>query len=156
MKQGWESKKLGDVCSLIARGIPPKYVETGGIQVINQKCIRSHTIDLSLARRHNVEIKAVNATKLIQIGDVLVNSTGVGTLGRVAQVRNNITSDITVDTHVTIVRPIPDLFFIDFFGYVLIKIEDEIAQSGEGASGQTELARTKLQNKSGIGLTIVT
>ena len=144
--EGWVEKKLGDVCSLIKRGIPPKYIETGGIQVVNQKCIRNHKVNLTLARRHNIVLKSVSQEKLIQIGDVLVNSTGVGTLGRVAQVRDSIISDTTVDTHVTIVRPIPDLFFIDFFGYVLIKIEDEITKSGEGASGQTELARTKLQN----------
>ena len=54
--------------------------------------------------------------------------------------------DTTVDTHVTIVRPIPGLFFNTFFGYMMIKIESEITAAGEGASGQTELARTKLEN----------
>jgi type I restriction enzyme, S subunit len=148
--EGWVEQKLGDVCSLIKRGIAPKYIENGGIQVINQKCIRHHKIDLSLARRHNIDEKSVNKEKFIQLGDVLVNSTGVGTLGRVAQVRDVIKDKITVDTHVTIVRPKPDLFFMDFFGYALIKIESEISKSGEGASGQTELGRSKLQNNFAI------
>ena len=39
------------------------------------------------------------------------------------------------------------MFYNDFFGYMLIKIEAEIASSGEGASGQTELARSTLENK---------
>ena len=144
--EGWVEKKLGEVCSLIKRGIAPKYVEMRGIQVINQKCIRNHKIDLSLARRHNIDLKSVHPEKMIRMGDVLVNSTGVGTLGRVAQVREVVLNNITVDTHVTIVRPITGEFFNDFFGYALIKIEDEITSSGEGASGQTELARTKLEN----------
>ena len=146
MKQGWEKKRLGEVCSMIARGIAPKYTESEGIQVINQKCIRDHYINMSLARTHNVDLKPVNSNKLIQVGDVLVNSTGVGTLGRVAQVRHIVDKDITVDTHVTIVRPTADIFFLDFFGYLLIKIEDEIEKSGEGASGQIELPRKKLEN----------
>jgi type I restriction enzyme, S subunit len=144
--EGWVEKKLGEVCSLIKRGIAPKYVEMGGIQVINQKCIRNHKIDLSLPRRHNIDLKSVHPEKMIRMGDVLVNSTGVGTLGRVAQVREVVLNNITVDTHVTIVRPITGEFFNDFFGYALIKIEDEITSSGEGVSGQTELARTKLEN----------
>lgn len=39
------------------------------------------------------------------------------------------------------------MFFDDFFGYMLIKIEDEITSSGEGTSGQTELPRKKLEQE---------
>ncbi|MEW6990473.1 restriction endonuclease subunit S [Colwelliaceae bacterium 6441] len=143
----WKTEKLGDVCEMIKRGIAPKYIEEGGICVINQKCVRDHLINYSLARRHNLELKKVNEERYIQLGDVLVNSTGTGTLGRVAQVRNLPSQPLTVDTHVTIVRPIKGKFYNEFFGYMLIKIEKEIAESGEGASGQTELARTKLENE---------
>ena len=80
-------------------------------------------------------------------GDVLVNSTGVGTLGRVAQLRTATEEPATVDTHVTIVRPIPDQFYSDFFGYMMVIIEEEIAASGEGASGQTELSRKALTER---------
>ncbi|ABM02017.1 restriction modification system DNA specificity domain protein [Psychromonas ingrahamii 37] len=142
----WKTEKLGNVCEIIKRGIAPKYVDEGGICVINQKCIRDHTVNYSLARRHNLIIKSVNEERYVQVGDVLINSTGTGTLGRVAQVRNMPIEPTTVDTHVTIVRPKNGLFHNDFFGYMLIKIEEEITSAGEGASGQTELARTKLQN----------
>jgi type I restriction enzyme S subunit len=144
---GWESAKLGEVCQMIKRGVAPKYIDEGGICVINQKCVRNHAIDTDLARRHNLEAKKVHPDRYIQAGDVLVNSTGTGTLGRVAQVRQKPIELTTVDTHVTIVRPQPGKFFNDFFGYMLIKIEEEITSSGEGASGQTELARTVLSEK---------
>ena len=143
----WYTSKLGDVCELIKRGVAPKYLETGGICVINQKCIRDHEVNYGLARRHDLVTKKVNEERYIKIGDVLVNSTGTGTLGRVAQIRAAPQEPTTVDTHVTIVRPKPNLFHNDFFGYMLIKIEDEITAAGEGASGQTELARTKLENE---------
>jgi type I restriction enzyme S subunit len=143
----WHTSKLGEVCELIKRGVGPKYSETGGICVINQKCIRDHEVNYGLARRHDLLTKKVNEERYIKIGDVLVNSTGTGTLGRVAQIRTSPPESTTVDTHVTIVRPKPDLFHNDFFGYMLIKIEEEITAAGEGASGQTELARTKLENE---------
>ncbi len=38
------------------------------------------------------------------------------------------------------------MFYPEYFGYMLVKIEDEIISSGEGASGQTELPRSKLTN----------
>ena len=143
--KGWEEKTLGEVCEMIKRGIAPKYDDNQGLTIINQKCIRDHKINLEKSRKHNLILKKVSPEKLIKIGDVLVNSTGTGTLGRVAQVRDEEHVGCTVDTHVTIVRPVPNLFFIDFFGYAMIKIEDEITKSGEGASGQTELQRKKLE-----------
>ena len=147
MKAGWEKKKLGDVCELINRGIAPKYIDEGGVQVLNQKCIRDHSVSYELARRNNPELKSVPEERLIRVGDVLVNSTGTGTLGRVAQVREMPSELTTVDTHVTIVRPKEGMFYLDFFGYALIEIEEEIKNSGAGASGQTELARDVLKNE---------
>lgn len=146
MRAGWVTAKLGDVCNLINRGISPKYLEAGGVCVLNQKCIRDHVINYGLARRHDITTKKVNAERFINVGDVLVNSTGTGTLGRVAQVREAAEEPTTVDSHVTIVRPEPNKFFQDFFGYMLIFIEDEIKAAGEGCGGQTELARSVLAN----------
>jgi type I restriction enzyme S subunit len=147
VKSGWTTKKLSDVCELINRGIAPKYIDEGGIQVLNQKCIRDHSVNYELARRNNPELKSVPEERLIRVGDVLVNSTGTGTLGRVAQVREMPNEPTTVDTHVTIVRPKEGMFYLDFFGYALIEIEEEIKNSGAGASGQTELARDVLKNE---------
>ena len=146
MKAGWQVKKLGEVCELINRGISPSYLDDGGICVINQKCIRDHVINYGLARRHDTSVKQVSLDRFIRQGDVLVNSTGTGTLGRVAQVREMPTEITTVDSHVTIVRPMQERFSCPFFGYMLINIEDNIKERGEGCGGQTELARSVLAN----------
>ena len=145
VKEGWEIKKLGKVCSLVKRGIAPKYMEVGGVRVVNQKCIRDHSINFERARRNDSSKKNVPEERLIQIGDVLVNSTGTGTLGRVAQVRTTPSEVTTVDTHVTIVRPIAGKFINDFFGYMLIVIENELKEAGEGCGGQIELGRKVLE-----------
>ncbi len=146
MKECWEIKKLGEVCEKISRGISPKYIEKHGVIVLNQKCIRDHKINFDPSRKHDEVAKNVSVDKYIRIGDVLVNSTGEGTLGRVAQVRDLPNEKVTVDSHISIVRPIKDKFFLDFFGWAMIFIENEISNSGAGASGQTELARTVLEN----------
>jgi len=147
VKAGWQSEKLGDVCILLNRGVSPKYLEKGGVCVLNQKCIRDHRVNYEQSRRHDSITKSVSTERFIQLGDVLVNSTGTGTLGRVAQIRELPTEPTTVDSHVTIVRPKPGKFFQDFFGYMLIFIEEAIKEAGEGCGGQTELARSVLAEK---------
>lgn len=146
MREGWESNTLGEVSKLITRGISPKYLESGGLCVLNQKCIRGHKVNYELARRHDSEAKPVKQERLIELGDVLINSTGTGTLGRVAQVRELVEEPVTVDSHVTIVRPMPGKFYLDYFGYLLINIENKLKEAGEGASGQTELAKSVIAN----------
>ncbi|QRN42719.1 hypothetical protein GDR29_15955 [Xanthomonas oryzae pv. oryzae] len=100
--KGWKLSRLGVECSYLSRGISPEYIEDGGVLVINQKCIRDFSIDTSKARRHDPTQRSVEERK-IQFGDVLVNSTGVGTLGRVAQVLS-LDEPTVVDSHVTVVR----------------------------------------------------
>ncbi|MGB4066411.1 MAG: restriction endonuclease subunit S [Nitrospira sp.] len=147
MKNGWKTKSLGEVCSFLNRGISPRYLESGGICVLNQKCIRDHRVSYEPSRRHDAQAKKVGSERLIHAGDVLVNSTGTGTLGRVAQLREAPPEPTTVDSHVTIVRPTPGKFYPEFFGYMLVVIEDAIKEAGEGCGGQTELARSALAEK---------
>ena len=150
----WLKNKLEEVSTFISRGISPKYIEKGGIRVLNQKCIRNHVINYDLARRHNFELKKFSEDRFIKKGDVLINSTGQGTLGRVAQVREDPKELTTVDSHITIVRPKEELFYLEYFGYSAIAIEKIIKNYGQGASGQTELAKSKVQNELEISFPI--
>ena len=137
---------LGDSSTFTSRGISPKYIEKGGICVLNQKCIRNHKVNYEFSRRHNIEIKKVSEERFIRKGDLLINSTGQGTLGRVAQVKEEPKEITTVDSHVTIVRPRHELFYPSYFGYAAISIENLIKSAGQGTSGQTELAKSAVQN----------
>jgi type I restriction enzyme S subunit len=128
--------------SFIGRGITPKYIEKGGIIVINQRCIRNSRVNLQQARRHDKSKKAVNSDKIVRKFDVLINSTGVGTLGRVAQFLGD--DEVTVDSHVTIVRPNTDLINPLYFGYILKLNQSLIESMAEGSTGQTELSRLAL------------
>lgn len=143
--KGWEFSKLGEVVSFLSRGMTPKYTDTNKtVMVINQRCIRNHTIDFSNARFHNEELRAVKS-KEIFVGDVLINSTGVGTLGRVALV-SRLIKKTTVDTHVTIVRTDSQKIDPNYLGQYLLNKEPVIEEMGEGSTGQTELKRTVLND----------
>ena len=80
--EGWTQKTINELSSYLNRGITPKYDDDSAGIVINQKCVRERLVNLDLARR---QAKEVPKEKLVKFGDVLVNSTGEGTLGRVAQ-----------------------------------------------------------------------
>lgn len=138
---GWECKMLGEICSYISRGISPKYVEDDGVLVINQKCIREFSVDTEKARRHDSTARKITGRE-IQVGDVLVNSTGVGTLGRLAQVLD-VQETMIVDSHVTVVRTNNDVPWT-YLGQWMIKHQPIIEDMGEGSTGQTELSRSKL------------
>ena len=137
-----DKSSVADVCTLITRGISPAYDETG-ITVLSQKCVRENRVILEAARMTNPQMKKVPADKLLRLNDVLVNSTGVGTLGRVAQVKQ-IAGNVTVDSHVSIVRPDPEKIDPRFFGYAMVLNQPQIEAMGVGATGQTELSRTRL------------
>lgn len=78
------------------------------------------------------------------MGDVLVNSTGVGTLGRLAPVRYK--SEILIaDSHVTVVRADTKKITKSFLSELLTKHEKHIESSGSGSTGQTELRRETLE-----------
>ena len=141
--EGWEVIPLYEVTTEIKRGISPKYLNQGGIPVINQKCIRNNTINFGLARRHN-QIEKDPSSKFIQKGDILVNSTGVGTLGRVAIVKYLLEMSTTIDSHVTLVRGDLEKVNPNFLGFSLLNQQKEIENFGRGSTGQTELSRNDL------------
>jgi len=135
----WEVAKLEDISSYINRGITPRYDEMGDSVVLNQKCVRHQRLNFEPARR---QAKPIPPEKQIRFGDVLINSTGVGTLGRVAQVYTSLES-CTVDTHVTIARAAPDID-LDFYGCCLLGNQEVFERLGVGATGQTELSRNSI------------
>lgn len=137
--RGWDIVTLDSVSTYLNRGIAPKYVETEGIAVVNQKCIRDFQIDLSKARLHS-STSSFLEDKRVKKEDVLVNSTGVGTLGRLAQVLV-LDGELTVDTHVTIIRPDLKKVTPSFFGVQLESAQAKIESMGVGSTGQTELGR---------------
>ena len=139
----WIEKTLGEVTSYITKGIPPKYVNDENqftVRVLNQKCNRNFQISYDDARIHDGERAKVQDCKLLQEGDVLINSTG--TAGRVAQIYN-VPVPTTIDWHMILIRPTDEIDFL-YFGYAIKNNQRKIESLAEGSTGQTEINRRRL------------
>jgi len=126
------AKRLGDgLTTLVSRGSQPLYQDVG-LPVINSRHVRANRALVSGDNRQAAPTKL-----LIQHGDVLVNGTGVGTIGRAAPYLEN--QDALPDNHVTIVRPseINPLYLSVYLNSQLGQLQIERMISG--SSGQIEL-----------------
>jgi type I restriction enzyme S subunit len=141
------SKKvaLDEITLMIKKGVTPKYTEISSdttVKVINQKCIRDFQVNYELCRNHDLTKRKIAEEKYLTQFDVLINSTGTGTLGRVAQFLRH--GSITVDSHVCIVRPNPELIDPLYFGYLIKSKQSIIEGLYTGSTGQTELDKNAL------------
>ncbi|PWG66203.1 restriction endonuclease subunit S [Bifidobacterium callitrichidarum] len=136
-----DSKTALKACTrLVSRGVTPKYDDSSSYTVLNQKCIRNHSVSLVPSRKMTPPKKS---EKQLQYGDILICSTGTGTLGRCAQVLFSPT-EMTVDSHVTIVRPC-SMRFMPFLGCWALSSEPLFESLAKGSTGQTELSRSELE-----------
>ena len=128
--------KIKDIATYIKRGITPQYTQNDGIPVINQKCIKNGVINKEFVK-YTSKGKKYPEEKRIRKGDILINSTGSGTLGRVAYVNSNEIFSY-VDSHVTILRC--KNYESKFLYYWLRPIEPYIESLGKGSTNQLELS----------------
>jgi Restriction endonuclease S subunits len=146
LTSNYETRPLGELVEFVAKGIPPKYAsektdET--ITVLNQKTNRNFKIDYKLARLNDLSKKKVPVEKMLIANDVLINSTGVGTAGRIVQLLS-VPEPTTVDGHMIIVRADSDKINPVYLGYALKAQQKIVENLQEGSTGQTELNRQRL------------
>jgi len=100
----WQWVRLNDITSYIQRGRSPKYATGEGLPVISQKCVQWGGLDLESAKRITREsIEDYEAIRFLRSGDLLWNSTGTGTIGRIIKVKEP-SPKLVCDGHVTVVR----------------------------------------------------
>jgi type I restriction enzyme M protein len=100
----WDEAPLEDLAHFIGRGASPTYSEElSGIWAISQKCVKDGAFEMTQARAHDPSKKIKENAWLLPF-DICINSTGTGTLGRVA-LWNGHAERCFADTHITIVRP---------------------------------------------------
>ena len=143
--KSWEWTTIGKLCSFLSRGKSPKYSEERKYPVFAQKCnLYDGDISLEKARFLDPEtiIKWRDEYKLID-GDILVNSTGTGTVGRTRLFHSDVLGDfpfVVPDSHVSVVRTFEEIeskFVLAFLSsdYGQTYIEDNLA----GSTNQKEL-----------------
>ncbi|MFJ5081076.1 restriction endonuclease subunit S [Streptomyces sp. NPDC088706] len=99
--QNWPEMALADICKVLRRGTAPSYVSASSVRAIGQRCVQDSGFHADKARPH--DSKLLEGSLIAEAGDVLVNSTGSGTIGRSCVFRAD--GHFIVDSHITIARP---------------------------------------------------
>ena len=145
MTYEWHEVPLRELVGYISKGIAPSYAEEASettIRVLNQKCNRNFRISYGDSRLHDTLKKKVPPERYVKPDDILINSTGAGTAGRIAQIED-VPSATTIDGHMILIRSNGKVTQ-KFLGYALKAHQWEVLQLDEGSTGQTELNRDRL------------
>ena len=145
MTSEWHEVPLRELVGYISKGIAPSYAEEASestIRVLNQKCNRNFRIGYGDSRLHDTRKKKVPPERYVKPDDILINSTGAGTAGRIAQIED-VPSATTIDGHMILIRSNGKVTQ-KFLGYALKAHQWEVLQLDEGSTGQTELNRDRL------------
>ncbi|MEE3314708.1 MAG: restriction endonuclease subunit S [Treponema sp.] len=152
LPEGWKWCRLGDVCEKIKRGKSPKYTDKSKILVFAQKCNQPDgTMSLEKALFLNEELLSkYKDDDFVKDGDILINSTGTGTIGRVGYFDKALLPEgmkLVPDTHVTTVRACADNAS-KFFYYFIKQKESYLELKGVGTTNMKELHADVLENLS--------
>ena len=145
MTSEWHEAPLRELVGYISKGIAPSYAEEASettIRVLNQKCNRNFRISYGDSRLHDTLKKKVPPERYVKPDDILINSTGAGTAGRIAQIED-VPSATTIEGHMILIRSNGKVTQ-KFLGYALKAHQWEVLQLDEGSTGQTELNRDRL------------
>ncbi|HEG2655997.1 TPA: restriction endonuclease subunit S [Campylobacter coli] len=123
---------LGDNMKFNSRYSQPKYDETSKIKVINSQYIRNEYIDYENAKS--------GYGKIVPKESVLINATGVGTLGRVFI--NILDFDFSIDSHINVIVVKNKTYLNPYFLAIFLQSyygQIQIIRYYSGTSGQIEI-----------------
>lgn len=101
------------------RGKSPKYKDSTNAIILNQKCNRWNSIDLQYAKTVSEEwLNSINDNFKTKENDILVNSTGEGTIGRATRIDKNHTN-LLYDSHMLLLRLNTELVNPLYYTYLL-------------------------------------
>ena len=141
----WAWVRLDDICSFIHRGKSPKYSPIKKYPVVAQKC--NQWVGFSIEKAKFIEpqsITSYNSEYFLQDRDLMWNSTGLGTLGRMAiyYKRLNPYELAVVDSHVTVIRPYKQYVVSEYLYYYFASntVQSVIEDKSDGSTKQKELS----------------
>ena len=147
----WAWCRLQTICSYIHRGKSPKYGSDKILPIIAQKCNQWTGIQTQkclFADRTTIDKYA--AEQYLRVGDIIINSTGTGTVGRTNYVFIDLFKDypkFVADSHVTVVRTYSHIY--SKYIYQFLKspiIQTDIEAKCSGSTNQIELATKTIQS----------
>ncbi|MGP2440511.1 restriction endonuclease subunit S [Streptomyces sp. JW3] len=148
LPNSWSAAPLKYVTSMLNRGSAPDYVDAGPVRAISQASNQASGLDWSRTRFHNFNGNPKNLKGHLHPNDVLINSTGTGTLGRIGYFTAPADGlPCMADSHITIARAEPDELDARFSYYWLSSrpFQEYVhAALVVGATNQIELNRDRL------------
>jgi type I site-specific deoxyribonuclease chain S len=140
----WEWVRLNDITSYIQRGKSPKYSNIPMYPVIAQKCNQWSGFSIDLAKFIAPEtVNSYQEERLLRDGDLMWNSTGLGTLGRLAiySENKNPYGWAVADSHVTVIRVLSGFINYHFIYNFLSSpiVQSVIEEKASGSTKQKEL-----------------
>ena len=145
LPEGWEWCRLQTLCvKEIKRGKAPKYEEKSNTLVFAQKCnTKAGNIDISKAKfLDQSTLKKYTDEDYLSYNDIIINSTGTGTLGRIGIYMESDDAygiKIVPDSHITIVRTMSSEMNSRYVYYFLKYHQSYFENSGVGSTNQKEL-----------------
>ena len=149
--ESWEWARLGDiVIKDIKRGKSPTYTQKSGTLVFAQKCnTKAGVINLSLALfLDEAKLSKYPESEFMRDGDIVINSTGNGTLGRVGIYHDSDNPNklpVVPDSHVTVVR-VGEKASVEYVFYALKHYQPLLEKHCSGSTNQTELSASTVKS----------
>ena len=147
----WAWVRLDDICSFIHRGKSPKYSPIKKYPVVAQKC--NQWAGFSIEKAKFIEPKSItsyNDEYFLQDRDLMWNSTGLGTLGRMAIYYTilNPYELAVADSHVTVIRPYKTHIVSEYLYYYFASntVQSVIEDKSDGSTKQKELATKTIKS----------
>jgi len=132
------------VIKQIKRGKSPRYVDKSNVYVFAQKCNpKNGEITLENAKFLDEEIlNKYDESDFINKNDIIINSTGNGTLGRIGIIDEEriFLNKIVVDSHVTLIRINKNYINPYYIFYLLKTYQRYLESQASGSTNQTELS----------------
>ena len=149
----WVWTTLGEICIFLSRGKSPKYKDDDRTYpVFAQKCnLKEGGISLEQARfiDPNTIDKWAEEYKL-KTGDILINSTGTGTVGRTRLFNESCLGDypfVVPDSHVSVVRTHDEILSEFIYAYISSNfVQQYLEENLAGSTNQKELYIGVLDN----------
>lgn len=140
----WKWVQLETICSYLQRGKSPKYSEIKQLPVIAQKCNQWDGLHMERALFIDpATIESYKPERFLQQNDILLNSTGTGTLGRVGLYDPSVNpyEQAVADSHVTVIRINNTIAHPYFIKHALAstKFQTIIIDAATGTTKQKEL-----------------
>ena len=149
--RSWAWVRLNDICIYLQRGKSPKYSDIKKIPVIAQKCNQWEGFQLEKAQFIAPDTFEKYADeRLLQDKDILINSTGLGTVGRnqIYPASENPYGIAVADSHVTVVRLNSKAILPEYFFHYWRNPSVQLVIEGQtsGSTKQKELALATIQS----------